>query len=1418
MFLTVESRIMKLLLKFLLIIITSVPAVSQYWEQITTIPAPYDRNYWLDVYFLPSNINYGWVCGFNGAVIRTTDGGATWTGDTIAGAYHLESIHFPTQNIGYTSGVEGIWKTTDGGANWFSVKPSQATDSIHFWGTYFYDADNGVLVGMGCSGSRQYFWRTTNGGSSWTFFNGNEFDSGLTDAILHATGLGYASSSGKLWRTTDGGYNWTVFSTTGTNLWQEEITYFNQSFLVPYAGNTCSGGGADNGGMRFSTDAGATWTDVNVGTSMFGAFVLSPNEAWACGYNQAIYHTTDAGQTWQLKNCGVGPGHLDDIWFTSQNQGWVVGQGVYKLSSGTQKISKTQVDFGDGCINAPRKDTLFLYNYNFNTVSASWQLQGTDPAAFTILEPAVNFTLQSCMPQRIIVEFNPSTPGIKTANLRIAVPGYPTIFVGLRGRAIRPSAAPSDTLLIVDSLRCSTTHIASLTWKVDNNLYNEYINTYQQSGSQDVILASQLPLKVIQSGTDTKFSITPSDTGWQSAKFDFTLTPCDLVTTVTVKFYGISPIINSEELVESAAECEYFTLLEVPVFNTGNADLNISKLEILEPVNGFAVSGWKSGYNQPRILKPGEADTVIIKYQPLVPGVKSSKLRITNNDETTARGKKNPYDVELKASLLYSKIDTKDTIIDFGEICIGDSVFRSVKLANSGNLSALVRSIYYSTDEVQFTPKSNIYPIQISAFDTLKAFVSLRPLYTGNYSDTIVLYMSPCEQAINIIVKARVIKSEATLSPQLISGTVLNYGSDTAGVSVTNRGTDTIRLTGYTFSPDTKQWPTTLIPALPQDIPPGETIDFKLVFSTKQDSALVSQLCFDTQSYCPVELCTDVNYKSLHVSLEIEPNPLDFGLQTCLIEPQVKKIRIYNLSNEPMTIKTIDIDPDNVGFSILNLPAMPYTLAIGDSIELDIQFVAPGEGVYKTQLVVQTLMSVAMIDLIGKFRNALINPVSITTEISDIEPCYGIIENTYKFWNNGTLTDTLDVTITPNANYYYTNKNVLVIPPSDTAELTVSFDPAKAPLDDMTNFTVNLKSRVCENLRSSINFSVRVFKPGLSLTPNPVEFPNVWPGDTLTRNITITNNSQVDITVNSLNIPAVNPNIYIINKTLPFDIPVNQSENLTVNFIAQKTGQYSDSLLINYSADCEYDTSIVISSSVSDETYNVQLSIDDYVTSPYETIYIAINLDGKVHKFRPDSVMIELGFDPWLFDPQRAFYITDDGAVEIPAILYPGYAKLHIPEQFADTMFLTEGKKINIEGQTYPSSPNKTHISFLNVEIYSEKVINFTKDDGSLEVTPVCNPTARLHLILSDEIQVFVQNNIVENGQLPIAVNSTGNVTAVITVYSSNGSEILSETTNFVKGTNDLRLDLSNLTDGVYYFVLKSSTGQLFTDKFVIIR
>lgn len=326
------NRIIQYLIFCIVLSLGILNSATSQWQKITNIPAPFNNGYYLDVFFLPSNPQYGWISGFNGYVLRTTDGGITWQGTEIFQNPMLESIHFVTTKIGFASGGNGIYKSIDGGASWRDVTP--VSNAFTMWGCFFVNQNVGMVVAGGCSGDGQTFFRTTNGGNSWTEFHSNIPNSGMTDIMLYTQdGLGYGSSSGIIWKTTDGGRTWGVFSQTGPNYWQEEITNIKNSFLVPTSGEDCSGQRDDKGELRFSNDGGNTWRRYQTYHSMFGSFLINETSGWGVGDGASVYYTSDAGLTWQNRNCGIDPGdNLDDTWFITDSLGWAVGQGVYKTN------------------------------------------------------------------------------------------------------------------------------------------------------------------------------------------------------------------------------------------------------------------------------------------------------------------------------------------------------------------------------------------------------------------------------------------------------------------------------------------------------------------------------------------------------------------------------------------------------------------------------------------------------------------------------------------------------------------------------------------------------------------------------------------------------------------------------------------------------------------------------------------------------------------------------------------------------------------------------------------------------------------------------------------------------------------------------------------------------------------------------
>jgi photosystem II stability/assembly factor-like uncharacterized protein len=275
---------------------------AQNWIQLDTVTTEALHS----VSFLDSS--RGWAVGHWGTVLKTTDGGTTWTVYTTGTENDEYSSSFIDTSNGWTTSVAGIVRrTTDGGASW---TPQTTGTSEWLRDIIFLDVNRGWTVGQGGT-----VLHTINGGTNWTAQPTGVWRN-INAVAFTDTLHGWAAGSGIVFKTTNGGAAWN--SQTNINwlaLYGIAFADTNHGWIV---GNT--------GQILYTNNGGSSWTIQTSGTTtvLNSVAFVDTNNGWAVGNGGTILRTINGGTTWAVQASGTA-NNLESITFADANHGWAVG-------------------------------------------------------------------------------------------------------------------------------------------------------------------------------------------------------------------------------------------------------------------------------------------------------------------------------------------------------------------------------------------------------------------------------------------------------------------------------------------------------------------------------------------------------------------------------------------------------------------------------------------------------------------------------------------------------------------------------------------------------------------------------------------------------------------------------------------------------------------------------------------------------------------------------------------------------------------------------------------------------------------------------------------------------------------------------------------------------------------------------------
>ncbi|MHC4063096.1 MAG: WD40/YVTN/BNR-like repeat-containing protein [Planctomycetota bacterium] len=346
-------------------------------------------------------------------LFRSTDAGATWIQISTAaqvGSTCSRVIVDPSDPLRiHLTGNDGYVRTTDGGATWTNYLSGSASDLA-------LDPEYPQRLYVGRHGDGIY--RSTNGGTTWT-----KLTSGLPSSNVHRIILGMAGEGQAtigptplyaaiinggaglrgMYKTTNGGSSWTELANTPDfpypQGWYDACVAVDPTDeSVVYAGGVFPSYAV--AGVIKSTDGGASWTDITVGT---GGGQLHPDQhaitfgpdgtVWV-GNDGGVWKSVDGGESWINTNETLAVTQIYNIALHPSDPGRVMG-GTQDNGTAGREIDPEdwpQIIGGDGGFLAYdfaepfRKYTTYVYLAVFRFVNSTWTditgPWGGDPANF----------------------------------------------------------------------------------------------------------------------------------------------------------------------------------------------------------------------------------------------------------------------------------------------------------------------------------------------------------------------------------------------------------------------------------------------------------------------------------------------------------------------------------------------------------------------------------------------------------------------------------------------------------------------------------------------------------------------------------------------------------------------------------------------------------------------------------------------------------------------------------------------------------------------------------------------------------------------------------------------------------------------------------------------------------------------------
>jgi len=262
----------------------------------------------------------------------------------------IQAVSFPSPDTGFIVGNNSmVMRTFDGGESWTNIDFPAEGVQIRF--VDFRDNNHGVVVAW------SHIFTTSDAGETWHYTHWQQAgDYVAADFVNNNTG--WITGTGRiLVKTTDGGINWN--RQTSPNIHGQAIDFVNENvgFVAGHMNQNF-----DYPRLYKTLDGGGSWTNVPLpeGFERFGGLsVISEQQVWIAAFNHSInhdstfavfkaYYTNNGGADWITFEIGQTDGSMiKKIKFLTAEEGYIMSYGqLYRTFNGGENWEAIPIETG----------------------------------------------------------------------------------------------------------------------------------------------------------------------------------------------------------------------------------------------------------------------------------------------------------------------------------------------------------------------------------------------------------------------------------------------------------------------------------------------------------------------------------------------------------------------------------------------------------------------------------------------------------------------------------------------------------------------------------------------------------------------------------------------------------------------------------------------------------------------------------------------------------------------------------------------------------------------------------------------------------------------------------------------------------------------------------------------------------------